>query len=282
MAATLAWNPDSRARWRLRIGGDRSGAARARPSDRALALEPPPDEMPAIDGPLDLMEPETAPPRKRAKKKTKAEAAAQRDEQIAAAIDAAASSAESPLDDELPSPDLLTPPPERNWETAASANSTRWAEAHGGAAHVQGGRRAGGPHDGTGRDAVRDRAGAGREGAPVRESGQRPRARHARARASASWRRSRGKGAVGVEVPNPRAEIVAFRELIESRDFQNARAALPIALGKDLEGQPVDRRPRQDAAPAHRGRDRLRQVRVREHDHHEPDLPAHAARRCAS
>src|SRR5205814_6290175 len=48
-----------------------------------------------------------------------------------------------------------------------------------------------------------------------------------------------GKGAVGVEVPNPNAEIVAFRELIESRDFQNVRAALPIALGKDLEGRPV-------------------------------------------
>jgi S-DNA-T family DNA segregation ATPase FtsK/SpoIIIE len=48
-----------------------------------------------------------------------------------------------------------------------------------------------------------------------------------------------GKGAVGVEVPNPNAEMVAFRELIESRDFQNARAALPIALGKDLEGRPI-------------------------------------------
>jgi S-DNA-T family DNA segregation ATPase FtsK/SpoIIIE len=48
-----------------------------------------------------------------------------------------------------------------------------------------------------------------------------------------------GKGAVGVEVPNPTAEIVAFRELIESREYQNVRAALPIALGKDLEGRPV-------------------------------------------
>src|SRR3712207_9416680 len=48
-----------------------------------------------------------------------------------------------------------------------------------------------------------------------------------------------GRGAVGVEVPNPNAEIVAFRELIETREFQAARAALPIALGKDLEGKPV-------------------------------------------
>jgi S-DNA-T family DNA segregation ATPase FtsK/SpoIIIE len=48
-----------------------------------------------------------------------------------------------------------------------------------------------------------------------------------------------GRGAVGVEVPNPVSEIVSFRELIEMREFQTARAALPIALGKDLEGKPV-------------------------------------------
>ncbi|MBK5188837.1 MAG: hypothetical protein JJD97_11385 [Gemmatimonadaceae bacterium] len=48
-----------------------------------------------------------------------------------------------------------------------------------------------------------------------------------------------GRGAVGVEVPNPTSEIVAFRELLESPEFRNARAALPVALGKDLEGQPV-------------------------------------------
>ncbi len=48
-----------------------------------------------------------------------------------------------------------------------------------------------------------------------------------------------GRGAVGVEVPNPTPEIVGFRDLIESKDFQAARAALPIVLGKDLEGKPV-------------------------------------------
>ena len=48
-----------------------------------------------------------------------------------------------------------------------------------------------------------------------------------------------GRGAVGVEVPNPTPQIVAFRELIESAVFQNARMALPIALGKDLEGHVV-------------------------------------------
>jgi DNA segregation ATPase FtsK/SpoIIIE, S-DNA-T family len=48
-----------------------------------------------------------------------------------------------------------------------------------------------------------------------------------------------GRGAVGVEVPNPSPEMVAFREIIETREFQQARAALPIALGKDLEGKAV-------------------------------------------
>jgi S-DNA-T family DNA segregation ATPase FtsK/SpoIIIE len=48
-----------------------------------------------------------------------------------------------------------------------------------------------------------------------------------------------GRGAVGVEVPNPTAEIVWFRELLDAREYQHARASLPIALGKDLEGRPV-------------------------------------------
>ncbi|HEY0928465.1 MAG TPA: DNA translocase FtsK [Gemmatimonas sp.] len=48
-----------------------------------------------------------------------------------------------------------------------------------------------------------------------------------------------GRGAVGVEVPNPSPEMVVLREVLESAEFRQARAALPIALGKDLEGRPV-------------------------------------------
>ena len=48
-----------------------------------------------------------------------------------------------------------------------------------------------------------------------------------------------GRGAVGVEVPNPTPTMVGFRELVEHGDFRTARAALPIVLGKDLEGKPV-------------------------------------------
>jgi len=48
-----------------------------------------------------------------------------------------------------------------------------------------------------------------------------------------------GRGAVGVEVPNPVPQVVSFRELIEAKEFAQARMALPIALGKDLEGKVV-------------------------------------------
>ncbi|HEY9517893.1 MAG TPA: DNA translocase FtsK, partial [Gemmatimonadales bacterium] len=47
-----------------------------------------------------------------------------------------------------------------------------------------------------------------------------------------------GRGAVGVEVPNPIARMVTLRELLESPEWR-ARAVLPIALGRDLEGKPV-------------------------------------------
>ncbi|MDQ3222946.1 MAG: FtsK/SpoIIIE domain-containing protein, partial [Gemmatimonadota bacterium] len=48
-----------------------------------------------------------------------------------------------------------------------------------------------------------------------------------------------GKGAVGVEIPNPIARIVTLRELFESAEWEGRRATLPIALGHDLEGKPV-------------------------------------------
>ncbi|RMH17268.1 MAG: DNA translocase FtsK [Gemmatimonadetes bacterium] len=47
-----------------------------------------------------------------------------------------------------------------------------------------------------------------------------------------------GKGAVGVEIPNPTPEVVRIRDILESRAFQKSRAALPLALGKDLNGRP--------------------------------------------
>ncbi len=46
-----------------------------------------------------------------------------------------------------------------------------------------------------------------------------------------------GKGAVGVEIPNPEPEVVHLREILEAPAFQSSRAALPLALGKDLTGR---------------------------------------------
>ncbi len=47
-----------------------------------------------------------------------------------------------------------------------------------------------------------------------------------------------GKGAVGVEVPNPKPEMVFFREVLESPAFRQSKATLPLALGKDIAGRP--------------------------------------------
>ncbi len=48
-----------------------------------------------------------------------------------------------------------------------------------------------------------------------------------------------GRGAVGIEVPNPTARVVTLRELIAAPEWERARATLPVALGRDLEGRPV-------------------------------------------
>jgi S-DNA-T family DNA segregation ATPase FtsK/SpoIIIE len=47
-----------------------------------------------------------------------------------------------------------------------------------------------------------------------------------------------GKGAVGVEIPNPKAEVVRLRDILDSKAYQESRAELPLALGKDLNGRP--------------------------------------------
>ena len=99
----------------------------------ALALEPSPEEMPAIDPSLaadpfgDLMtyDAEAAFDGKRKKKKSKAEAAAAHDASIAAAIDA--TELVDLAGEELPSPELLTASPAARTPTPANASSTSWA-----------------------------------------------------------------------------------------------------------------------------------------------------------
>jgi len=48
-----------------------------------------------------------------------------------------------------------------------------------------------------------------------------------------------GKGAVGVEVPNPSPRMVTLREMLEAEEWEHSKAILPVALGRDLEGKPV-------------------------------------------
>jgi len=48
-----------------------------------------------------------------------------------------------------------------------------------------------------------------------------------------------GSNTIGIELPNPKREIVYLRELIESNDFSDSKAALTITLGKDIGGKNV-------------------------------------------
>jgi len=48
-----------------------------------------------------------------------------------------------------------------------------------------------------------------------------------------------GKGTVGIEVPNKRPDAVYLRDIIESEDWANSTAEIPIALGKEVSGRPL-------------------------------------------
>ena len=48
-----------------------------------------------------------------------------------------------------------------------------------------------------------------------------------------------GKSAIGIEVPNKENSTVAFRELIESQEFQNFPSKISFAVGKDIAGKNV-------------------------------------------
>src|SRR5438034_3654410 len=48
-----------------------------------------------------------------------------------------------------------------------------------------------------------------------------------------------GKSSVGVEVPNTIKTKVIIRDLLESEEWRNTRARIPLALGKDVYGHPI-------------------------------------------
>jgi S-DNA-T family DNA segregation ATPase FtsK/SpoIIIE len=224
MAWTLSWNP-IRA-----IVGPSPGKSVPVPEAPTLAqkLEPPPQDMPAVETGLGETPEPTTPlaERKRAKKP----AVADSDVGVVGASDGG--------EDTLPPPELLTLAP-----TTFSEASARELEEMGQKLM----------------DALRtfrvDGELVGRTTGPVVTQYEIEPAPGVKVRQFANLANDLalamraqsirvvapipGRGAVGVEVPNPTAELVWFRKLIESREFQSLRASLPIALGEDLEGRPV-------------------------------------------
>jgi S-DNA-T family DNA segregation ATPase FtsK/SpoIIIE len=239
-AATLAWNPI-----RMLVGrnappatpiSDQAAAAkrgRGRGSSGVVALEPAPEELPAIDGFAPVQPAEASGARK--SRKRKAENGA---EQLVEAQMPLALGAREIPGDELPPTELLTEAPARYGDTGKQeldvmgerlldALRTFRIEA-------QLGERTTGP-------VVTQFEIEPAPGVKVRQIANLANdlALALRAQSIRIVAPIPGRGAVGVEVPNPHAEIVSFRELLETKEFKNARAALPIAIGKDLEGKPV-------------------------------------------
>jgi len=208
----------------------------------ATVLEPSPEEMPQIDHSLmdddSLGEQPVLPIERKRERKSKSSVATQLAQRIAVEIGANEGDALSFTDEDLPSPELLTPPPPRNADVGKrelDAMGVKLMDALR-TFRVEGdlvGRTTG--------PVVTQFEVAPAAGVKVRQIANLSNdlALAMRAQSIRIVAPIPGRGAVGVEVPNPTAEIVAFREMIESREFQNARAALPIALGKDLEGRPI-------------------------------------------
>ncbi|WP_136440082.1 DNA translocase FtsK [Pacificoceanicola onchidii] len=48
-----------------------------------------------------------------------------------------------------------------------------------------------------------------------------------------------GRSVIGIELPNDNREMVSFREILTGRDYGDGKHALPLALGKDIGGEPV-------------------------------------------
>ena len=241
-AVALSWNP---------IRAILGSASTKKPEaalTRAEQMEPPAAEMPALDlslmpelvpaatvplettgnGAFELIEPAVKGDRK-AKRKS-------RDEAVAAEIDA--SELVDPLAEELPSPELLSLPPVRNADAGRAQLDAAGIKLM---------------------DALRtfrvDGELVGRTTGPTVTQFEIEPAPGVKVRQFANLANDLalamraqsirvvapipGKGAVGVEVPNPTPEMVIFRELLESRDYTTKPFALPMAIGKDLEGRAV-------------------------------------------
>lgn len=45
-----------------------------------------------------------------------------------------------------------------------------------------------------------------------------------------------GKSAIGIEIPNKKRSMVTLRDILETKEFKNSRAKIPIALGQTVSG----------------------------------------------
>jgi DNA segregation ATPase FtsK/SpoIIIE, S-DNA-T family len=250
-AITIGWNP---VRALLGIGrrtGVRRGGAEGAGVTTAERLEPDAAEMPAFDPTLlgmdeleeedDAPAPKAGPARAAAKgsekaaERPKAAASAAHGHAAASGLHAASAPMQS---DDLPDPTLLTPAPERNLEAGRAQLDLM------GAKLIESLRTFKVDGTLTGRTSGPTVTQFEIEPAPgvkVRQFANLSNdlALAMRAPSIRVVAPIPGKGAVGIEVPNPAPETVAFREMLESRDYQTKPMALPIALGKDLEGRPV-------------------------------------------
>ncbi|MBA3558739.1 MAG: DNA translocase FtsK 4TM domain-containing protein [Gemmatimonadaceae bacterium] len=242
---TLKWNPvrlllrggEHRTSFGGGLAGTREEDARTAPAERSVLQQETTDEEPTVPSSDRLLGGLVrSQERPKRGKKSKADQDVERTEKIAAEMEAFAVPAGA--QEELPPLDLLTPAPIRNADL-----SRRELEAMGVKL----------------KDALRtfrvEAEIVGRTTGPVVTQFEVEPAAGVKVRQIANLANDLalamraqsirivapipGRGAVGVEVPNPVAEMVAFRELLESREFQHSKAILPIALGKDLEGKPV-------------------------------------------
>ena len=77
-----------------------------------------------------------------------------------------------------------------------------------------------------------------------------------------------GRRVIGIELPNELREKVLLREILAAKDYGDSTHALPLALGKDIGGEPVVANLAAHAAPADRRHHRLGQVG--RDQHHDP------------
>ncbi len=260
--ATLRWNPI-----RVLLGpgtprpepahtppeSDRGGAGRRKRATLAQQLEPEPEELPAIDPVLarELLAADVASERANAHQAVPPDAEAESAKAkkrkkdsarpaVAATVEAAldASADPTPFSDDLPSTDLLTAAPGRNAEVGKRELDV-----------------AGEKLMAALRTFKVDGELVGRTTGPTVTQFEIEPAPGVKVRQIAALADDLalamrapsirivapipGRGAVGVEVPNPTPEMVVLREVLESAEFRQMRAALPIALGKDLEGRAV-------------------------------------------